>query len=87
MHNVRRIWTIALVVVLVLATAGCLKVRRKATFARTTSPVVYEEFVAVDDWSEWAAEIANHAAGIVVGKVGTVTVSKEELIESFNRGI
>lgn len=34
-----------------------------------------------------AAEIANHAAGIVVGKVGTVTVSKEELLESFNRGI
>lgn len=62
MHNVRRIWTIALVVVLVLATAGCLKVRRKATFARTTSPVVYEDYVAVDDWSEWAAEIANHVA-------------------------
>ena len=34
-----------------------------------------------------AAEIANHAAGIVVGKVGTVTVSKEELLESFNREI
>jgi hypothetical protein len=62
MHNVRRMSTIALVVVLVLATAGCLKVRRKATFARTTSPVVYEEFVAVDDWSVWAAEIANHVA-------------------------
>lgn len=62
MHNVRRIWTIALVVVLVLATVGCLKVRRKATFARTTSPVVHKDFVAVDDWSEWAAEIANHVA-------------------------
>ena len=34
-----------------------------------------------------AAEIANHAAGIVVGKVGTVTVGKDELIESFNREI
>ena len=34
-----------------------------------------------------AAEIANHAAGIVVGKVGTVTVSKDELVESFNREI
>lgn len=33
-----------------------------------------------------AAEIANHAAGIVVGKVGTVTVSAEELINSFNNG-
>jgi rfaE bifunctional protein kinase chain/domain len=34
-----------------------------------------------------AAEIANHAAGIVVGKIGTVTISKEELLESFNREI
>ncbi|MEZ0575490.1 hypothetical protein ACQ0P8_06290 [Halodesulfovibrio aestuarii] len=62
MHNFRRIWTITLVVVLVLATAGCLKVRRKATFARTTSPVVYEDFIAVDDWSDWAAEVAKHVA-------------------------
>ncbi len=30
-----------------------------------------------------AAEIANHAAGVVVGKVGTVSVSGEELLESF----
>lgn len=30
-----------------------------------------------------AAEIANHAAGIVVGKIGTAAVSSEELIESF----
>jgi D-beta-D-heptose 7-phosphate kinase/D-beta-D-heptose 1-phosphate adenosyltransferase len=34
-----------------------------------------------------AAEIANHAAGVVVGKVGSVTVSKKELLESFNRGV
>lgn len=30
-----------------------------------------------------AAEIANHAAGIVVGKLGTATVTAEELLESF----
>ena len=30
-----------------------------------------------------AAEIANHAAGVVVGKVGTVSVTAEELIKSF----
>jgi D-beta-D-heptose 7-phosphate kinase/D-beta-D-heptose 1-phosphate adenosyltransferase len=30
-----------------------------------------------------AAEIANHAAGIVVGKVGTVSVDPEELLDSF----
>ncbi len=30
-----------------------------------------------------AAVLANHAAGIVVGKVGTATVTPEELLESF----
>ena len=32
-----------------------------------------------------AAEISNHAAGIVVGKVGTATCSPEELKASFAR--
>lgn len=32
-----------------------------------------------------AAIISNHAAGIVVGKIGTATVAPEELIGSFNR--
>jgi D-beta-D-heptose 7-phosphate kinase/D-beta-D-heptose 1-phosphate adenosyltransferase len=32
-----------------------------------------------------AAEISNHAAGIVVGKVGTATCSADELVESFGR--
>ncbi len=30
-----------------------------------------------------AAIISNHAAGIVVGKIGTATVTPEELLESF----
>ena len=30
-----------------------------------------------------AAVIANHAAGIVVGKIGTATVASEELLASF----
>ena len=30
-----------------------------------------------------AAILSNHAAGIVVGKVGTATVSQEELLASF----
>ena len=34
---------------------------------------------------EEAAEIANHAAGIVVGKLGTATCSREELEESFGK--
>ena len=32
-----------------------------------------------------AAMLSNHAAGLVVGKVGTATVSPEELIKSFRR--
>ncbi|NQU09424.1 carbohydrate kinase, partial [bacterium] len=32
-----------------------------------------------------AAEIANHAAGVVVGKLGTATCSAEELLASFDR--
>jgi D-beta-D-heptose 7-phosphate kinase/D-beta-D-heptose 1-phosphate adenosyltransferase len=32
-----------------------------------------------------AATLSNHAAGIVVGKVGTATVSSEELLGSFKR--
>lgn len=32
-----------------------------------------------------AAILSNHAAGVVVGKVGTATVTPEELIESFRR--
>ncbi len=31
-----------------------------------------------------AAHLANHAAGLVVGKVGTATVSAEELLATFN---
>jgi len=33
-----------------------------------------------------AAVLSNHAAGIVVGKVGTATVSPDELLESFENG-
>jgi len=31
-----------------------------------------------------AAILSNHAAGIVVGKIGTATTNAEELIASFN---
>lgn len=34
-----------------------------------------------------AAVLSNHAAGVVVGKVGTATASPEELLESFKRGL
>jgi D-beta-D-heptose 7-phosphate kinase/D-beta-D-heptose 1-phosphate adenosyltransferase len=32
-----------------------------------------------------AAVLSNHAAGVVVGKVGTATASPEELLKSFDR--
>jgi bifunctional ADP-heptose synthase (sugar kinase/adenylyltransferase) len=32
---------------------------------------------------EEAATLANHAAGIAVGKVGTATVTREELLADF----
>jgi D-beta-D-heptose 7-phosphate kinase/D-beta-D-heptose 1-phosphate adenosyltransferase len=34
-----------------------------------------------------AAELANHAAGIVVGKVGTATVNQKELIEAMRENL
>ena len=33
-----------------------------------------------------AAILSNHAAGIVVGKIGTATTSAEEMLKSFNHG-
>ena len=32
-----------------------------------------------------AAEIANHASGVVVGKLGTATVTPAELLASFEQ--
>jgi ADP-heptose synthase, bifunctional sugar kinase/adenylyltransferase len=32
-----------------------------------------------------AAILSNHAAGLVVGKIGTATVTPEELLASFKR--
>jgi D-glycero-beta-D-manno-heptose-7-phosphate kinase len=32
-----------------------------------------------------AAEISNHASGVVVGKLGTATVTREELVASFDK--
>ena len=34
---------------------------------------------------EEAAIVSNHAAGVVVGKIGTATLSQEQLLESFQR--
>ncbi|WP_066853686.1 hypothetical protein [Halodesulfovibrio spirochaetisodalis] len=59
MHNSKRIWATVVLVALAVTAAGCMKTGREATFARTSSPVVNKQFVAVDDWSVWAAEIAD----------------------------
>jgi D-beta-D-heptose 7-phosphate kinase/D-beta-D-heptose 1-phosphate adenosyltransferase len=32
-----------------------------------------------------AAIVSNHAAGVVVGKIGTATVTSEEMLASFQR--
>jgi len=45
----------------------------------STSPASVPEHVARE-----AAEIANHASAVVVGKLGTATVTREELIASFD---
>jgi D-beta-D-heptose 7-phosphate kinase/D-beta-D-heptose 1-phosphate adenosyltransferase len=44
---------------------------------------LYTLSLAAGALPEEAAEIANHAAGIVVGKLGTATCSRRELEESF----
>ena len=44
---------------------------------------VFSAAVAVGaDWKD-AAMLANAAAGVVVGKVGTATVTPQELLEHF----
>jgi D-beta-D-heptose 7-phosphate kinase/D-beta-D-heptose 1-phosphate adenosyltransferase len=34
-----------------------------------------------------AAEISNHASSVVVGKLGTATLSPQELVESFRTAV
>ncbi len=51
--------------------------------AGDTAIAFYTMALAAELESDQAVEIANHAASIVVGKVGTATVSAEELIRSF----
>ena len=51
--------------------------------AGDTSISLYTLGIAAGATPEEAAEMANHAAGIVVGKLGTATCSREELELSF----
>lgn len=51
--------------------------------AGDTAISLYTLTLAAGATAREAAEIANHASGIVVGKLGTATVSAVELIESF----
>lgn len=51
--------------------------------AGDTSIAVFTAALAGGATPVEAAEISNHAAGIVVGKLGTATVSREEILSSF----
>lgn len=51
--------------------------------AGDTSISLYTLGIAAGATPEEAAELANHAAGVVVGKLGTATCSREELVTSF----
>ena len=51
--------------------------------AGDTSISLYTLGIAAGATPEEAAEMANHAAGIVVGKLGTATCSRVELERSF----
>jgi D-beta-D-heptose 7-phosphate kinase/D-beta-D-heptose 1-phosphate adenosyltransferase len=54
--------------------------------AGDTAISLYTLSLAAGATQQEAAEIANHAAGIVVGKLGTATCSSEELKKSFSNG-
>jgi D-beta-D-heptose 7-phosphate kinase/D-beta-D-heptose 1-phosphate adenosyltransferase len=51
--------------------------------AGDTSISLYTLGIAAGATPEEAAELANHAAGVVVGKLGTATCSRDELVRSF----
>jgi len=51
--------------------------------AGDTSISLYTLGIAAGATPEEAAELANHAAGVVVGKLGTATCSRTELERSF----
>lgn len=51
--------------------------------AGDTSISLYTLGIAAGATAEEAAELANHAAGVVVGKLGTATCSRTELEQSF----
>jgi bifunctional ADP-heptose synthase (sugar kinase/adenylyltransferase) len=53
--------------------------------AGDTAIAFYTLALAAELESSVAVEIANHAASVVVGKVGTATVTPEELIQSFEQ--
>lgn len=52
--------------------------------AGDTSISLFTLGIAAGATPEEAAELANHAAGVVVGKLGTATCSREELERSFH---
>jgi len=66
-----------------------LPTRAKEVFdlsgAGDTAIALFTLALAAGGNAEEAAEISNHAAGVVVGKLGTATLTPAELLESFER--
>jgi D-beta-D-heptose 7-phosphate kinase/D-beta-D-heptose 1-phosphate adenosyltransferase len=52
--------------------------------AGDTAIALFTLALCCDATAHEAAEIANHASAVVVGKLGTATVTPEELIASFD---
>jgi D-beta-D-heptose 7-phosphate kinase/D-beta-D-heptose 1-phosphate adenosyltransferase len=53
--------------------------------AGDTAIALYTLGIVAGATPQEAAELANHAAGVVVGKLGTATCSPEELVNSFSK--
>lgn len=52
--------------------------------AGDTAIALFTLALCCDASAREAADIANHASAVVVGKLGTATVTREELIASFD---
>ena len=66
------------------ARAGGVDTRDKRLFLGTGETLAYDKLLLATGASPIeAAILSNHAAGVVVGKVGTATVTPEELVKSF----
>ena len=57
--------------------------RRSESGAGDTAIAIFTLALVCDATALEAAQIANHASAVVVGKLGTATVTRDELISNF----